>query len=60
MKGFPYVQQYRDNRRKMRRYFRRKGGRVALPGEPGSPEFQAAYAAALAGVTLAPPPDSRL
>ena len=52
MKGFPYVQQYRDNRRKMRRYFRRKGGRVALPGEPGSPEFQAAYAAALAGVTL--------
>jgi integrase len=52
MIGFSYVQQYRDNRGKMRRYFRRKGVRVALPGEPGSPQFQTAYATALAGVTL--------
>jgi hypothetical protein len=49
MRGFPYVQEYRDNRGKMRRYFRRKGVRIALPGEPGSPEFQAAYSLALAG-----------
>lgn len=34
----------------MRRYFRRKGVRVALPGIPGSEEFGASYAAALAGV----------
>ena len=48
-KRYPYVQEYRDNRGKMRRYFRRKGARVTLPGEPGSQEFEAAYAAALAG-----------
>lgn len=46
---YPYVQEYRDNRGKMRRYFRRKGVRIALPGLPGSDEFEAAYAAALAG-----------
>lgn len=46
---FPYVQEYRDNRGKMRRYFRRQGFRIALPGEPGSPEFNDAYSAALAG-----------
>lgn len=33
----------------MRRYFRRKDFRVVLPGDPGSPEFNEAYSAALAG-----------
>ncbi|MGE0409156.1 MAG: tyrosine recombinase XerC [Amphiplicatus sp.] len=46
---YPYVQTYVDNRGATRRYFRRKGVRVALPGEPGSIEFETAYAAALAG-----------
>ncbi len=50
-KRYPYVQSYRDNRGKMRHYFRRKGVRVALPGAPGSDEFEAAYASALAGET---------
>ncbi len=49
VKSFPYVQEYRDNRGRMRRYFRRKGVRIALSGEPGSPEFQAAYSAVLSG-----------
>lgn len=51
MKSFPYVQEYRDNRGKVRRYFRKKGGpRIALPGEPGSPAFMEAYTAALSGL----------
>ena len=38
---------------KRRHYFRRRGyPRVALPGEPWSPEFMAAYAAALDGRPL--------
>ena len=48
MKDFPYVQQYR-RRGKLYYYFRRKGVRIRLRGEPGSPEFQAAFAAALSG-----------
>ena len=50
-KRYPYVQSYRDNRGKMRHYFRRKGVRTALPGTPGSDEFDTAYATALAGET---------
>ncbi len=50
---FPYVQEYRDNRGKMRRYFRRKGFRMALQGTPGSSEFNEAYSAALAGSKVA-------
>ena len=43
-----YIQQYRDRHGKVRRYFRRPGfKRVALPGAPGSPQFMAAYKAAL-------------
>jgi len=53
MKRFPFVQEYRDNRGKVRRYFRRGGVRVALPGELGSAEFAAAYAAALNGTGAA-------
>lgn len=49
---YAYVQEYRDNRGKLRRYFRRNGSRVALPGEPGTAEFNDAYAAALAGATI--------
>ena len=42
-----YVQRYRDNRGRLRHYFRRPGyPRATLPGLPGSPDFMAAYAAA--------------
>lgn len=45
-----YVHQFTDRHGKVRRYFRRPGfKRVALPGLPGSPEFMAAYEAALSG-----------
>jgi hypothetical protein len=45
----PYVQEYRDRHGKARRYFRRPGfKRVTLHGTPGSPQFMAAYQAALA------------
>ena len=44
----PYIQEYRDRHGKARRYFRRPGFKgVALPGTPGSPQFMAAYEAAL-------------
>ena len=44
----PYIQEYRDRYGKVRRYFRRPGfKRVTLPGTPGSPQFMAAYEAAL-------------
>lgn len=44
-----YVNQYLDRTGRVRRYFRRRGQQVgALPGEPGSAEFMAAYAALLA------------
>jgi integrase len=55
----PYINEYRDVRGKLRRYFRRPGQkRIPLPGLPGSDEFMAAYQAALAGV-VAPPGASR-
>jgi len=42
-----YVKAYRDRHKRMRYYYRRKGlSTVALPGEPGSAEFMAAYAEA--------------
>jgi integrase len=45
----PYIKEYRDRHGKLRRYFHRKGYRdIALPGKPGSPEFQEAYNVALA------------
>jgi enterobacteria phage integrase len=43
----PYVDGFRDRHGKARYYFRRKGKRIVLPGPPGSPEFVAAYNAAL-------------
>ena len=45
-----YVKAYTDRHCRRRHYFRRPGyPRTALPGEPGSAAFVAAYAAALAG-----------
>ena len=50
-----YVNEYRDVRGKLRRYFRRPGHkRIPLPGLPGSDEFMAAYQAAVAGVAAPP------
>jgi hypothetical protein len=52
-----YVNEYKDRHGKVRRYFRRPGEpNVPLPGIPGSAEFLAAYAAALA---KAPKPKSK-
>lgn len=45
-----YVNSYTDRHGKPRHYFRRKGQpQVALPGDPGSEAFMAAYAAAMHG-----------
>jgi hypothetical protein len=50
-----YVNEYRDRHGKIRRYFRRRGGRsIPLPGLPGSIEFMSAYQEALA--IISPPP----
>jgi integrase len=44
-----YVNEYIDRTGKLRRYFRRNGKQLGpLPGQPGSEEFMAAYAAYLA------------
>src|SRR5262245_13229842 len=53
MGGLPmrlkYLDRFPDRHGKERLYFRRPGGkRIPLPGPIGSPEFIAAYAAALA------------
>jgi len=46
----PHVDRFRDRHGTLRLYFRRgKGARVTLPGSVGSADFDAAYAAALAG-----------
>ena len=45
----PYVSTFKDRHGKSRWRFRRKGKTSYLPGKPGSPEFKAAYDAALAG-----------
>lgn len=45
-----YIQKFQDRHGHMRYYFRKPGlARVALPGEPGTPAFIAAYTAALNG-----------
>ena len=46
----PHCERFHDRHGKLRVYFRRgKGARSALPAEIGSPEFDAAYKAALLG-----------
>lgn len=47
----PFTETWRDRHGKVRIYFRKDktSPRVALPGDPASDEFKAAYAAALAG-----------
>ena len=44
----PYVHIFKDRHGKTRRYYRRSGRRVPLPGYPGSEEFMDAYQAAAA------------
>ena len=46
---YPHAGSYLDRHGKRRWRFRRAGKTIQLPGSPGKPEFQAAYAAALAG-----------
>jgi integrase len=43
----PYIHEFSDRHGEVRRYYRRHGKRVPLPGLPGSEEFMAAYQAAL-------------
>ena len=51
----PYIKRYKDRTGKVRAYFRRPGfPKVALPGNPRSKEFMAAYCAAMAMVPVVP------
>lgn len=53
--SLPYIKAYKDRHGHLRHYFRRAGfPTIALPGVPGSPEFQTAYSAALAAVEVKP------
>jgi hypothetical protein len=45
----PHAGSYLDRHKKRRWRFRRAGKTTQLPGQPGSPEFEAAYTAALEG-----------
>lgn len=49
-----YVHEFIDRHGRVRRYFRRHGQRIPLPGIPGSAEFMDAYQAALADMLPAP------
>ncbi len=49
MNDHPHAGPYKDRHAKTRWRFRRAGKTIQLPGKPGQPEFEAAYAAALAG-----------
>lgn len=44
-----YVHEYRDRHGKVRRYYRKGGKRVPLPGIPGSADFMRAYQLAVSG-----------
>lgn len=52
--NLPFVDAYRDRQGKWRYYFRRKGKRKALPGQPGSVEFLKAYSEAVQPPAPAP------
>lgn len=48
-----YINEYRDRHGRLRRYLRKRGyPQIPLPGKLGSPEFQLAYNAALASLTV--------
>lgn len=52
---YPHLQTFKRNG-KLRVYYRIRGrGKIRLYGEPGSPDFVAAYEAAKAAMVLAPP-----
>ena len=61
MTRLKFVNSFKDRHGKRRHYFRRFGKSTALPGKPGSPEFDRAYADALKASTKrqAPPPANR-
>jgi integrase len=52
----PYVHEFIDRHGRVRRYVRKGGKHIALPGLPGSPEFMQAYQTALGtkAVPIAP------
>lgn len=51
-----YVHEYRDQHGTLKRYFRKPGmTKIRLRGEPDSPQFLAAYAAALSGHIIEKP-----
>jgi integrase len=55
VKRLKYINHYRDRHGRERYYFRRPGQpQIALPGEPGTPEFDAAYNAATASLRIRP------
>lgn len=49
MEKLPYTSSFTDRHGRIRWRYRRNGLTVSLPGLPGEPAFEAAYAAALAG-----------
>jgi integrase len=53
VKRVKYINHYRDRHGRQRYYFRRPGQpQVALPGAPGTPEFETAYRLALADLRI--------
>lgn len=55
-----HIDRFRDRHGRWRHYFRhRRGGRICLPGKPGSPEFMAAYQAALERQSVEAKPKDR-
>lgn len=55
-----YIHRFKDRHGRLRYYFRRGGGQVPLPGEPGSEAFMDAYQAALEGSDKPPVGQSRI
>jgi hypothetical protein len=48
----PYLGSYEDRHGKTRWRFRRKGKTITVPGQPGDPDFEAVYEAAIAGIEV--------
>jgi hypothetical protein len=55
----PHASSYLDRHSKRRWRFRRAGKTIQLPGEPGAPEFEAAYRAAIEGRSKSAQPASQ-